>query len=242
MGSLPTKNGTSKTATRGALFILNAEGQLVETLANQLINGPWDLATVADGTQATVFFTNVLNGTVKAKEKVVHGGTVVRMVLDDSGTEPKVLSSVVIASGYPERTDPAALAVGPTGVAVDATGNVFVADTVGSKIWEIPNALAMTSSLGEGAAIATSAQRLAGPLGLTIAPNGDLLTVNAANGYVVELSPTGSAVDRVQLDKSVAAKGAVPGSGALFGLVAAPNGGGLYFVDDATNKLDLLGP
>lgn len=32
-----------------------------------------------------------------------------------------------------------------------------------------------------------------------------------------------------------------PGSGALFGLAVAPHHRGLYFVDDATNQLDLLG-
>lgn len=38
------------------------------------------------------------------------------------------------------------------------------------------------------------------------------------------------------LDRS----GSPPGAGALFGLAIAPAGRGIYFVDDATNKLDLL--
>jgi hypothetical protein len=38
------------------------------------------------------------------------------------------------------------------------------------------------------------------------------------------------------LDKS----GSPAGAGALFGLAVAPRGDGVYFVDDATNTLDLL--
>ena len=34
--------------------------------------------------------------------------------------------------------------------------------------------------------------------------------------------------------------GSPPGAGALFGLAVAPGGSGVYYVDDATNTLNLL--
>jgi hypothetical protein len=43
VGSLPTTDGTSATAKAGCLLILNAQGQVVETLSGNGINGPWDI-------------------------------------------------------------------------------------------------------------------------------------------------------------------------------------------------------
>ena len=79
-------------------------------------------------------------------------------------------------------------------------------------------------------------EALDGPLGLAIAPNGDIVTVNAGDGRAVETTPQGNQVANKFLDMT----GTPPGSGALFGLAIAPRGGGLYFVDDGTNTLNLL--
>jgi hypothetical protein len=73
------------------------------------------------------------------------------------------------------------------------------------------------------------------PLGLATAPNADILSVNGADGYLVRTTPNGHQVKQVLLDSS----GSPPGAGALFGLAVVPNRG-LYFVDDATNELDLF--
>jgi hypothetical protein len=73
------------------------------------------------------------------------------------------------------------------------------------------------------------------PLGLAVRPdNGDILTVNGNNGFLVETTPAGVPVGHGLMDHS----GTPPGNGALFGLATAPQG--LYFVDDATNTLNLL--
>ncbi len=71
---------------------------------------------------------------------------------------------------------------------------------------------------------------------MAIAPNGNVLAVNSLNGNLVEVKPNGSQVAVKKLDTS----GSPAGAGALFGLAVAPYGNGVYFVDDATNTLDLL--
>jgi hypothetical protein len=48
--------------------------------------------------------------------------------------------------------------------------------------------------------------------------------------------PGGVQIATRQLDSS----GSPPGSGALFGLALAPSATGIYYVDDATNTLNLL--
>jgi hypothetical protein len=74
------------------------------------------------------------------------------------------------------------------------------------------------------------------PLGLAIAPNGDILTVNSANGLIVETTPSGMMAGARFVDVSHSRNGA----GTLFGLAVAPNGSGVYFVDDGNNTLNIL--
>jgi hypothetical protein len=237
VGSLPTADGTAATAKAGCLIILDGNGNVVETLNNAYgINGPWDLTAVDRGADSDVFVTNVLNGTVAAGGAVVNRGTVVRIVLHTAGTAaPWVVSSTVIGSGFAERTDPAALVVGPTGDAVSASGTLYVADTADNRIAAIPDAFTRMTTAFTGMDV-TANGWLNAPLGLTLAPNGDILTVNAGDGRIVETTPRGAQVAFQWLDMS----GSPPGSGALFGLVVTPNRTGVYFVDDATNMFELL--
>ena len=73
-------------------------------------------------------------------------------------------------------------------------------------------------------------------LGLAIAPGGAILTVNSGDGNLVVTTPGGRQVAHFLLDSS----GSPPGAGALFGLAVVPGGKGIYFVDDATNTLNLF--
>jgi len=75
---------------------------------------------------------------------------------------------------------------------------------------------------------------LNGPLGLTITPNGHIVTVNSGDGNMVE---TTSAGDLIAV-KNVDVTGT--GAGTLFGLAIAPGKHGVYFVNDGNNTLDLL--
>jgi sugar lactone lactonase YvrE len=239
VGSLPTTDGTAATATAGALIILNRDGQVAATLAGGDINGPWDLTAASHGSRAVLFFTNVLNGTVAAGGQVVDHGTVVRLELDLHGAVPRVVSNTVIGSGFPERTDPAALVIGPTGVGLSEEGTLYVADTLDNTIRAIPDALVRHSSAGTGRLVSAAdpAQSgLNGPLGLAVAPNGDILTVNSGDGNIVETAPEGTHVASRLLDNI----GTPPGAGALFGLALAPHHRGVYFVDDVANTLNLL--
>ena len=236
VGSTPSKNGQATTSKAGCLIVLDSAGKVRETIAGHGINGPWD-ATVADqGSSASLFVTNVLNGTVAAGGAVVHRGTVLRLGLAVSAGRPPRLESVTtIGSGFAEQTSSTAFVVGPTGVGLGRGGKLFVADTFANRITAIPGAANRQSSAGTGTTI-TSGGALSGPLGLTIAPGGDVLSVNGGNGKIVETTPNGRQVATRLLDNS----GSPPGSGALFGLAIAPNGNGVYYVDDAVNTLRLL--
>ena len=148
------------------------------------------------------------------------------------GGAPAEQSATIIGSGFPEKSDPNALVIGPTGLGVSG-GTLYVASAVDSSIDAIPKAASRVTSAGTGALV-SSGGALNGPLGLAIAPNGDILTANAGDGNMVETTPTG---------KQVAVNGVVStglGAGTLFGLALTPGGDGLYFVNDGNNTLNLL--
>jgi hypothetical protein len=239
VGSLPTTDGTAATAQAGCLIVLNRKGQPVTTLAGNGINGPWDMTALDLGNAAVLFVTNVLNGTVKAGGSVANGGTVLRIVLgtpdsdDGASSVPRELARTQIGSGFGARTDPAALVIGPTGVGLGQDGTLYVADTLANRIAAIPNALFRMDSAKTGVTV-SQGMALNGPLGLAIAPGGDVLTVNAADGNMVETTPRGMQVAVKAVDVSQ------QGAGTLFGLALAPDGPGVYFVDDGNNTLNVL--
>lgn len=236
VGSLPTTDGTSATAQAGCLVVLDWNGNVVETISGHDINGPWDMTSVDEDKVFVLFVTNVLNGTVAAGGSVVNQGTVVRMLFTvPRKGAPEMRDSSIIASGFPERTDPGALVIGPTGVAFDRqTGNLFVADSLDNRIAAIPNALVRKHPAGTGNTVSANGA-LNDPLGLSLIGR-DLFVANGDDGNLIEINvKTGRQVD---VDLVDASGGPPPGTGALFGLWALNRE--VFFVDDATNTFNLL--
>ena len=252
VGSLPTTDGTAATIGAGCLIVLDSTGTPVETFFGSLIRGPWDMTAAEDDDGAKIFFTNVLNGTVEAAGSVVNYGTVVRMNLRiPPQTKPWIESMTVVAAGFPERTDPVALVIGPTGVGLsprcdgwdgdecddwsrDDARVLYVADTLDNRIAAIPNALTRTTSGGVGYTL-SSGGTLNGPLGLIVTRHGHILTVNGNDGNIIEIDPSGQQIATKLIDNT----GTPPGAGTLFGLAFDPNVG-VVFVDDGTNTLNVL--
>jgi len=237
VGSLPAPGGKGSNAKAGGLVVLNASGHETGTITGPVIKGPWDMTAVNAGNKATLFVTNVLNGTVAARGHVVKEGTVVRLDLSTAGGRMKLKSSVVIAQGFPEHTDPNALVVGPTGVGLGRGGVLYVADSDGNRIAAVPDAMTRMVPMANGATTVAKGGPLSDPLGLTVAPNGDIISANGADGRVVETTPGG---------KHPAVRNVIRnGGGDLFGVAVAPNHKSLYLVDDSgsgasANSLGLL--
>lgn len=233
VGSLPTVNGSPSGA--GCLIVLDPWGHVRKTITGYGINGPWDMTAVQYGNTAELFVTNVLGG-ILAKHPYPNGGTVQRLLITSSPCRtPRVLASTRIGSGFPAKTDPNALVIGPTGVGLGPNGTLYVADSVSNRIAGIPHAAFRHHSDGDGFTVSKSAA-LNDPLGLVIAPNGDIITANGNNGNLVETTPHGATVAVVTVDKNAG------GGGNLFGLAIKPGHHAVYFVDDfgMDNNLQLL--
>jgi sugar lactone lactonase YvrE len=239
VGSLPTTDGMADTAQAGCLLVLDSNGNVVETITDPQINGPWDM-TVFDASgeqgnhdsEALLFVTNVLNGTVAGGGQIVNEGTVLRIALGIRGNSPPTVRSItVIGSMFAERTDPAALVIGPTGVALSKNNKtLYVADSLNNRIAAISDPLTRQSSADTGTTLSINGS-LNDPLGLTLAVNGDILTTNGNDGNLVETRPNGLQIATILLDPA--------GAGVLFGLTDVP-GHGVFFVDDGDNTLKLL--
>lgn len=227
VGNLPT-NGTTITSA-GSLLVVNPQGGLVTELKDAtLLDGPWDMAVVVDKTtQVTAFVSNVLSGTV-ARIDVSLGANGATLLS----------SSRIVASGYAHRSDPAALVVGPTGLAYDAAHDLlYVASTNDNAVFAVPRAASRMRDDGPGRVVYQDNEHLHGPLALALAPNGDLVTANGdavnpdpqQSSEIVEFTPQGRFVAQMQVD---------PTPGAAFGLAFGQSGTGqpqFAAVNDGTN-------
>jgi len=240
VGSLPSANGKIGTAGAGCLIELSPEGRVAGTISGSYLDGPWDAAVADHGSTASLFVTNTLVGiTASSSDSVnVDKGDVVRLSLSQTAASPpKVTAETVIGSGFPERPDASAFVKGPTGLALGANGTLYVASNPANAIDAIPDALTRMSSAGTGSVL-TSGGQLANPLGLALAPDGDLIAANATNGKIVEVTPAGRQAGEYYADDDIGQE--PPGNGDLFDVAINQAGTGVLFVNDGTNVLQLL--
>ncbi len=237
VGSLPTTAGGALPGLdpAGCLIVLNDQGTPVETITSKDIVGPWDLAVKSSATSAQLFVSNALGGNTTTDHGIPVTGdcTVVRLDLQLSATAPPVLtSSTVVGSGYPWRANKAALILAPTGLALGHNGTLYVADTLTNSVSAIPQALNRTTPIAATAGTLSAGGALDAPLGMTLAPNGDLVVVNGNNGNAVEITPAGRQLTTRTLVKN--------GAGDLFGIITTQAGNGIFVVNDGTNAIDLF--
>lgn len=231
VGSLPTHNGSI--SGPGCLIVLDSHGAVRETIAGHGIDGPWDMTALNLGGVSELFVTNVLGGILGPRN--AHGGTVQRLLITSGSRLPRLLASTRIGSGFPARTDPNALVLGPTGDGLGPDGTLYVADTLDNRIAAIPFARSRPDDAGPGRTV-TEGGALNNELGLAIAPNGNILTVNGGDGNIVETTPSGRQVAVKTIDNNAG------GAGNLFGLAVKPGADAVYFVDDfgSANNLQLF--
>jgi hypothetical protein len=234
VGSLPTTNGKSATAKYGCLIVLDSEGKAIKTIASKNIQGPWDSTAKSEGAKTSLFISNALNGGAAKGEKVINNSTVLRIDLESGeGQPPKVLSEQVIGEGIPWVNSPEALVLGPTGLALAANGTLYVASTQDNKILAISEAATRTTAAAGGGTVVTEGGHLKEPLGLVLAPNGNIITSNGGDGNMVEITPQGQQIAVQTADRKT-------GAGSLFGLVISPSANSIYYVDDGENTVNVL--
>jgi hypothetical protein len=230
-GSVFTTDASSP-GQNGGLLVIDRTGTLLTTITSGT-NGPWGLAINErernKGSQ--LFISNVLDGTITRIEVSFKGG------FSTVGTP------TTIASGYEFGLDALGLVVGPAGLAYDRSQDIlYVAAEDDNQIYEIDGASRLSSSGGKGKLIFSDQTRLHGPLGLIIAPNGNLITANAdpkahldptQPSELVEFTTGGMFVRQFSID---------PSNGSAFALLNVPSGNTNLFayVDDSLSILNIM--
>jgi hypothetical protein len=211
------------TPQQGSLQIFNRNGTLVATLNDpNLLDSPWDLTINDQGSQAQVFVSNVLSGTVT------------RLNLSVGSNQVTVVSKTRIGSGYAHQPNAAAVVVGPTGLAFDAFHDIlYVASTADNKIFAIGDAGHRSSSADLGFEVFADQTHLHGPLGLTLGPNGNLITANGdavnaggTQNELLEFTPQGFLIAQYEIDAGA------PGSAFGVAITAFPGPVRFAAVDD----------
>ena len=226
-------------ATSGPITVLDSNGKVVTTLPpfnsvtnpKGLIDGPWGMAVDDDGATAKLFVSNVLSGTV------------IRYNLTLSPTF-SAGTPVVISVGYGRLNTNTNPLVGPAGLAYDEVHHVLYVNDGTDSIWSIANADTIVKPVSRGTMVFASGFYLHGPLGLALAPNGDLISAQADNfnaqpthpSEIVEVTKTGVFVSQFSIDAA---------NGAAFGVAIAQNADPLVplkfaYTNDGENNLDQI--
>jgi hypothetical protein len=237
VGNVPASS--MGTPEQGSLIVLDKNGnQLAGSplVDSTFLDGPWD-STIVDNSQGD----NSQGGnSVIVFVSCVNNGTVTRLELTFSGGAVAIKSKVTIANGYKHENSSTAFVLGPTGLAYDGkSGTLYVASTDDNAIYAVPNAAKATSAVVKGTLISSDSKHLHGPLGLALAPNGDLISsqgdaVNPDPNHqseIVEFTKSGKFVTQFAVDSTV---------GAAFGIaVDAPSEGAVNFaaVNDTLNTV-----
>jgi hypothetical protein len=233
VGYLPTFDGTSNTIINGGLIFMDRHGTQPGVLSNTNVSGPWGMALYDHfNGSAQLFVSNVLTGNVTRLD-ITYGAT---------GESVGITDTVTVASGFSHALDPAALVVGPSGLAFDSVHDIlYVASEVDSAVYSIPLAATRTTSAGTGTLIYQDFTHLHGPLDLAMSPNGHLLVANSDGrnadpnqpSELVEFTTGGQFLTQFSVD---------PNNGGAFGLAIESIGWGtirMAAVDDNQNSLSM---
>jgi hypothetical protein len=237
VGSAPSTDGTTKTLGQGCLIVLDSNGKVAGTITDPEINDPWgNMAVIDKGDTATLFVSNVGFGIGAPGQPIQNKATVLRigLAIPDSKM-PQVISKTVIADGFPSAADASVFLIGPTGLVLGKTGDLYISDAIGNRILSIADA-ATRGDAGVAKEI-TKDGLLHRPLAMTLAPNGNLLVINGLDGNVVEINPESGKQLGIRLIDGDEAQ-TPPGSGDLFGIAISPDGKGFYYAEDDVNTLE----
>jgi hypothetical protein len=191
------------------------------------------MAVDDDGTTAKVWVSNVLDGTV------------IRINLTLTPTTFTVTSITKIAQGYGRINTNKNPLVGASGLAYsEELHTLYVTAATADRIFAVANADTLTTPVSLGTAIYFDPVHLHGPVGLAIAPNGDLISAQADNfnvnpnfpSEIVEFTTTGQFVAEFSIDAAV---------GAAFNIALAKNSDPLVpikfgYVNDTENALNII--
>jgi sugar lactone lactonase YvrE len=155
------------------------------------------------------------------------------------------IAGTPVLQGTADGIGSAALFDHPYGVAVDGSGNIYVADTANSTIRKISPARVVTTIAGMPGISGTndgagSAARFNNPYGLTLDGSGNIYIGDTYNETIQKMTPAGVVTTIGGTGGVTGTQGGV-GPAAAFnapeGLCVSPTNGAIYVADSANNRI-----
>lgn len=151
------------------------------------------------------------------------------------------------AAGFANGTGVAAVFNGPADLAVDVSGNVYVADTQNDRVRKITPAGIVTTLAGSGtdgyADGNSAAARFGGITGITVDSYGNVYVADSSNNRIRKIFPTG--VVSTVAGSGVAGYAEGSGATAVFNSpndVTVDSSGNLYVSDTGNNRIRRISP
>jgi len=201
------------------------------TVAAALFNEPWGVAVDGAG---NVFVADSGNNTIR---KITPSGAVT------------TLAGTAGSSGSADGTGAAARFYGPSGVAVDGSGNVFVADSQNCTIRKIAPSGVVTTLAGTAGILGSAdgtgaAARFGYPQGVAVDGSGNVFVADSGNSTIRKITPSGVVTT---LAGTAGSSGSADGTGAAASFshprgVAVDGSGNVFVADSLDNTIRKITP
>jgi hypothetical protein len=210
---------------------------IVTTLAGSATLGS------ADGTGSAASFNNPTGLAVDASGNIYvadYGNNEIRKITS-TGVVTTWAGNAIL-SGSTDGTGTAASFYGPSGITVDSSGNLYVADANNNRIRKITPSGAVTTWAGNSARGSTDGTSTAasfyGPSGVAIDVSGNLYVADASNNKIRKINPFGA----VTTMAGTGSQGSTDGTGSAASFytptgVAVDTSGVVYVADEGNSKI-----
>jgi len=195
---------------------------------------------VAVDSSGNVYVADTGNNSIR---KVTSGGAITTLAGTAGTDTTDFVEGAPSTAGSTDGTGAGAEFNQPVGIAVDSSGNLYVADTGNDTIRKVTSGGVVTTIAGSpgqtGTADGTgSAARFKGPTGVAVDSNGNLYVADAGNSTIRKITPAGVVTTMAGLPANYAVVEGT-GSAAIFDVPTgiAVDGNGNVFVTDKLGEV-----
>ena len=247
VGSLPTTDGTFATVSAGSLLFIRRDGMLSSNITYQptanggvirqtglgfvnnafflnadVIDGPWSMAVNDLGNSAQVFISNVLTGTI-VRFHVTFDSDGDGLVFDQA--------PVYLATNLNHQNDANGFLLGPSGLTYDplpsspTQDTLFFASSKDNAVYQLQGAGWNAGPMLPQVLVPTDLAHLRGPLGVALAPNGNIYVANSDGNNADQNVPSKNPSEIVIYDMTGKFQGQFsvdPNNGGAFGIAFQP--------------------